>query len=111
MWEELEKELNASVFWNDLQIDFYLLGYFSAAPRSYQETFVEIGGPSASGTWQDKDLTSLGVPANTRVEVVLANTAAGAESQMGVRLNGSSVARILDLQEAEDGGGDARADP
>ncbi len=91
---------------DDLDVDFYLVGYWSPAPRAYREKFVDIGSPSASNTWQDVDLSSFNVPKYSVVELALANGVVGAEHQMGVRANGSSLLRILDLHQAKDGGGD-----
>ncbi len=51
-------------------------------------------------------MTSLGVPANAVVQIVTANGEDAAEAQLGVRAKGSSLARTLNLQEAEAGGDD-----
>ncbi|MCH9002292.1 MAG: hypothetical protein IIC02_06935 [Planctomycetes bacterium] len=97
-------ELYAQV---DADIDFYLVGYWSVAPLAYNELFVDVGSPSTDFTWQDLDLTASGVPDNAVAEFVMSNEDINEQNEMGVRANGSSLARILDLQEAESGGSDA----
>ncbi len=91
---------------NDISIDFYLVGYWSTPPSGFTEAFVDIGSPSVDSTWQDVSLSGFGVPADTVVELVLANTQVDAQHVMGVRGNGSSLARTVDLQESEPFGGD-----
>jgi hypothetical protein len=58
--------------------------------------------------WEDQDLAGSpwNVPANAVIEVALINTETGAENDMGVRANGSSLNRFVRLQEAEAGGMD-----
>ncbi|MHC5109099.1 MAG: hypothetical protein ACYTHJ_04380 [Planctomycetota bacterium] len=89
---------------NDADIDFYLAGYWSAPPQTYNELFADMGSPASDMTWTDVDLTSLGVPDNAIVEVALLNELSTAENEMGVRAKNSSVERRFDVQEAEDGG-------
>jgi hypothetical protein len=91
---------------DEFAVDFYLVGYWSTPPRPYKQMFVDIGSPSTDGTWEDVDLSSLDVPADAIVEMLLANRQVTEENNMGVRTNGSSLLRRLQLQEAEDGGGD-----
>lgn len=91
---------------NDTDVDFYLIGYWSTPPGTYTEKFSDIGSPTADSTWEDVDLSVFDVPADAVTEIALVNTANVAEHTMGVRANGSSLGRLLDLQEAEDGGGD-----
>ncbi|MEE8459847.1 MAG: hypothetical protein V3S08_08230, partial [Phycisphaerales bacterium] len=78
-----------------------LFGHWSTPPGTYTELFTDIGGPTASATWESKDLTSFSVPVDAVVEIILVNTQFDAEANMGVRDNGGSAARLLDLQEAE----------
>jgi probable HAF family extracellular repeat protein len=89
---------------DNTDIDFYLVGYWGEAPLAYTELFVDVGSPSSSATWQDRDLTANGVPDTAHAEFVLANAATANERNMGVRANGSSVSRVLNLKEAESGG-------
>jgi|GEM_PF-1368429 len=101
-------ELYAQV---DADIDFYLIGYWSVAPLAYNELFANIGSPTADATWEDVDLTAGGVVDNAVAEIVLANqagTSGGGSipNEMGVRANGSTLDRLLDFHEAEDGGSD-----
>ena len=43
---------------NNTSIDFYLVGYWSAAPGAFTETFSDIGSPGSDGSWDPKDLSS-----------------------------------------------------
>lgn len=87
-------------------VEFYLTGYWSPAPTEFVEGFAEIGASGASGQWSDHDLSALGVPADSVVNLVLENAQATAEAQLGGRQKGSGLNRLLVLQEAESGGGD-----
>jgi hypothetical protein len=87
--------------------NFYLMGHWSTPPGIFTESYGELSGsPASSATWDDKDLTSLGVPANAVVQIAMANGQDDAEALLGVRKKGSSIGRTLDLQEAEAGGDD-----
>lgn len=92
---------------DDTDIDFYFVGYWDVAPLAYNELFVDLGSPTSSSTWQDRDLTADGVADTAHAEIVLANLDPSNERNMGIRENGSSLSRFLNLQEAEDGGSDA----
>ncbi len=89
-----------------VDVGFYVLGYWSGPPGS----FTELGGSSARSTptaaWGIKDISSLGVPANSITQFVLSNDAVGTENVMGARAVGSTLDRFVDLQEAEAGGSD-----
>ncbi|MDH3643251.1 MAG: LamG domain-containing protein, partial [Gammaproteobacteria bacterium] len=92
---------------SDSGIDFYLMGHWSTPPGVYTEAFAALSGsPTSSGAWDDKDLTSLGVPASAVAQIVLANGQDSAEAELGIRGKGSSLDRTFDLQEAESGGDD-----
>jgi len=88
----------------DTNVDFYVAGYWSAAPQAYTELFTDAGSPSSSGTWEDLDLTASGVPDSAYAEMVLANEVEDPPEQMGVRANGSSLSRFLNIARAEGGG-------
>lgn len=91
---------------DDADVDFYLVGYWSAAPRAYTELFADVGSPSADATWEDKDLTASGVPNSAIAEFVLSNRdLTDGARDMGVRPNASSLARLLGLHKAQVGGG------
>ena len=89
-----------------VDVEFYVLGYWSRPPGS----FIELGGTSARSTpsaaWGIKNISSLGVPADSITQFVLSNDATGAENAMGVRAVGSTQDRFVSLQEAESGGSD-----
>jgi hypothetical protein len=87
-------------------VGFYLIGYWTTPPGTYTEKWVNIGMPSSDSTWQDKDLSSYGIPANAVVEMILGNVDTGEENWIGVRENGSSRNRLFELHEAEGGGKD-----
>ncbi|MGB0716796.1 MAG: hypothetical protein ACPGXK_13015, partial [Phycisphaerae bacterium] len=89
-------------------IDFYLVGYWSVAPLNYTELYADVGSPSSDGSWEDIDLTSFSVPDNAVVEIAFQHEVTDTENMMGLRPNGSSADRRLDLQESE-GGGDSVA--
>ena len=92
---------------SDGDIDFYLLGYWNSPPGSFTEAAAILpGAPASSGAWDNVDLSGLGLPADAVAQILLANTLTGAETEMGVREVGSSLDRVLDLQEAESGGND-----
>jgi hypothetical protein len=87
-------------------IDFYLAGYWSDPPGTFVEDFANIGSPVADKTWEDKFLTGFGVPARSVVQIALSNRDINEENNMGVRRQGSSLSRFINLHEAEDGGDD-----
>jgi hypothetical protein len=90
-------------------IDFYLVGYWSDPSGTYTDSVGLInstGGPSADRTWEDKNLSSMGVPANAVVQIAIVNTNNSVERELGLRETGSSLSRMLDFQEAEGGPGD-----
>ncbi|KKS89720.1 MAG: hypothetical protein UV65_C0029G0007 [Parcubacteria group bacterium GW2011_GWF2_43_11] len=72
-----------------------------AAAGSYTE--VQNFKCNARSTWTDMDLSGFGVPANAVVEMMVSNNYTTDEQQGGVRANGSSLSRLLDLNEAENG--------
>jgi len=60
---------------------------------------------SASGAWTDYNIASVnGVPAGAVAFIVAANREDSANNIMGLRTNGSSLDRYLNMSEAEDGG-------
>jgi len=65
------------------------------------------GWNSQSMNWVDKDLSTFGVPAYAICEIVMYNTANGDPCEMGVRENGSTLNRKIELHESESGGVDA----
>ncbi|MCD4695705.1 MAG: hypothetical protein K8S16_05630 [Bacteroidales bacterium] len=58
-------------------------------------------------TWLDRDLSNYGVPPFAVCEIVMVNNANGTPCFMGVRENGSSLERKIELHESESGGADA----
>ncbi len=96
-------EVNAG---DDTYIDFYLVGYWSVPPLAYTELFVDVGSPTADGVWEDLDLSGDGVPADAVAEFALANKFADTPNNIGVRENGSSLARLQNLRDAPNGGWD-----
>ena len=87
-------------------VDFILSGYWDTMPTglTYKESWSDLGGPTANTTWTDRRLDNLTVPPTGIAEVVFANNAdANGAIELGVRTNGSSLGRVLDLHEAEGG--------
>jgi hypothetical protein len=87
-------------------VDFVLAGYWDTMPTglTYKERWDDLGGPTANTTWTDRRLDNLTVPPTAIAEVVFANNAdANGAIEIGVRSNGSSLGRVLDLHEAEGG--------
>ena len=79
--------------------------------RGTWESDIAIPDPMVSGTWQDADLSALGLPVRSVLQVALANEDPGEVADpgphwMGVREDGSSLDRTLHLHEAEGGGTD-----
>ena len=82
---------------------FVVMGYWTSG--TFVERFDNFSA-GGSGSWRDRDLDSYGVSANQVAEIVLANTRTDREREAGVRADGSSLNRRLDLHEAESGGVD-----
>ncbi|HIA92232.1 TPA: hypothetical protein EYO12_03940 [Candidatus Saccharibacteria bacterium] len=85
---------------NPGETTFMLDGYWESG--SYVEGWSNFTA-GASNTWQDVDLSGFpyDVPVNRVIEIVGQNGEDGAENQIGVRRNNSSLSRIVDVQEAE----------
>jgi hypothetical protein len=94
---------------DNTDISFYLVGYWSDPPGTYVESFDALGSAAANQTWEKKDLSGCGVPAEAIVQIALANQHDGGENNMGLRKSGSSLDRTIDLHEAEGGGDDIAA--
>ncbi|MDH3644235.1 MAG: hypothetical protein OES38_19170, partial [Gammaproteobacteria bacterium] len=92
---------------SNTDIDFYVVGYWSTPPGTYTEATNAHGSVSSPATWEPADLTTFGVPAGAVAQFIITNDGDTAEQNMGVREMGSSLGRLLDLQEAEAGGSDA----
>ena len=73
------------------------------ASIDFTELFTNVI-PSATATWTSIDLSSYGVPDNAVVSILLVNSNAEFPITVGVREVGSSLARYVDLHEAEGGG-------
>ncbi len=84
-------------------VSFVLLGYWECG--TYVERF-DTFTAGANATWNPVNLCSYGVSPGHVAELVITNDSATANRQAGARTNGSSLARLLDLQEAQDGGVD-----
>ncbi|KKS83322.1 MAG: hypothetical protein UV60_C0044G0005 [Parcubacteria group bacterium GW2011_GWA2_43_11] len=85
-------------------IDFVLSGYWDTMPTglTYKESWSDLGGPAANTTWTDRRLDNVGVPPTAVAEVVFDNNNdTNGAIEIGVRGNGSSLGRVLDLHEAE----------
>lgn len=90
-------------------VDFIIAGYWDTMPTGlmYKEAWSDLGGPSSNTTWTDRRLDNVSVPPTGIAEVLFGNGAdANGAMEVGVRSNGSSLGRVLDLHEAETTAGD-----
>lgn len=73
---------------------------------AYTSKMELISAPASPNTWTNKDLSggSFNVPANAICEILIENTSTNQERNVGVRPNGSSLIRSIDLHESEGGG-------
>lgn len=85
-------------------VDFIITGYWDAMPTglTYTEAWSDLGGPTSNTTWTDRRLDNVSVPPSGIAEVLFGNNAnANGAMEIGVRTNGSSLGRVLDLHESE----------
>ena len=82
-------------------VRFRVFGYFEGC--DFTEAFNDMGF-NLAGTWEAKDLSSYGVPANAVVQIVIGNSADGDFYLSGLRAADSSLSRAQPLDEAEGGG-------
>lgn len=81
---------------------FRLIGYWEGV--DYTEK-AEDWWPGSTGVWTDKDLYTLfGVPKGSVCDLNVDNIYASAAYNIGVRIKGSSLARYINVHEAEGGG-------
>jgi len=82
---------------------FFIVGYWTDV--TFTETWIAgLVAPSRNdeNTWLDFDLfTSDGIPKGSVCLVSLVNSASGNEYEIGVRTDGSSLQRVVDIHEAE----------
>ena len=78
-------------------VTFTLLGYWTTAPGTYTEKFVDVGKPTSSATWYTRSLSGQGVPAYSPCEFLIANAATANADNVGVRAVGSSFSRLYNL--------------
>ena len=90
----------------DSVVDFHLLGYWSTPPGIYTETGGVQGQALSASTWELTNLIGFGVPADAIAQFVISNQIDDFSPELGVRAVGSVSNRVLQLQEAESGGGD-----
>jgi len=73
------------------------IGYVEMASAAF--------APAGSAGWEDYDIfTNLSVPKGAVAEILIGNFEVDTENEGGVRADGSGLARLIDLMEAEDGG-------
>jgi len=85
-------------------IDFHVLGYWSAPPGTYVATGGVHGQATASSTWEQADLAGFGVPADSVAQFVISSEVPNFSRELGVREVGSGELRVIDLHKAEAGG-------
>ena len=69
------------------------------------DSFQSNGYGGSDGVWGNYDLyTNKGVPKGAVAEFILSNATTGTENRLGLRTDGSALARYVDIHEAEGGG-------
>ena len=91
---------------NATDVDFYVVGYWSTPPGTYTETGGVHGQASAASTWEQANLATFGVPADSVAQFVVSTEVPNFARRLGVRELGSTNNRTIELQEAEEGGSD-----
>ena len=66
---------------------FQLAGYWSTPPGTFTEAHSDLGSPTVDNTWQDKDLSGFGVPADAVAEITVEHLYSSTANQIGVRTN------------------------
>jgi hypothetical protein len=84
-------------------VTFTLLGYWTSG--TYVDVYEDFDANS-EGSWADFDLSGFGVGAGDVAEIAMSNNNNGTEMSAGVRADGSSLDRRLDIHEGEAGGDD-----
>ena len=89
------------------EIEFHVLGSWSDPPGVYTELAAAPLQVTSTSTWEPLELGPLGVPAESVVQLVMANKVENSENFMGTRRVISPLEdRSIQLHEAEAGGGD-----
>ena len=86
------------------KITFVILGYWIETKYVENWQTFKAGG---SNSWRDHSLNSYGVGSNDVAEVLVVNNDGFDKRKVGVRSNGSSLPRQIELHEAKDGGDEA----
>jgi hypothetical protein len=81
-------------------VTFTLLGYWTTAPGTYTEKFVDVGKPSSSATWTSRSLSGQSVPAYAICEMLIANASTTNHNNVGVRRADSSLSRLFDIHKS-----------
>ena len=89
---------------NAADIDFYVVGFWSAPPGTYVATGGVHGQATATSTWEQADLAGFGVPADSVAQFVISSEVPNFSRELGVREVGSGELRVFDLHKAEAGG-------
>lgn len=88
------------VHFNIGSLFFFLVGYFVGV--DFTEMFTALGWPSWVGSaWEVKDLSPYGVPGDRVVQIMMTSSGAQGDRFTGVREVGSTLERIVILDEAE----------
>jgi hypothetical protein len=77
---------------------FYLLDYFTGVDFTELHQTIE---PASQAGWRTLGLGAYGVPANAVCQCVMENTVATYYCDLGVRANGSALARTIRVHESE----------
>jgi len=97
MKTQVDASRKLQVWKGNAAVTFTLLGYWTTAPGTYTEKFVDVGKPTSSATWYTRSLSGQGVPAYAACEFLIANAATANANNVGVCAVGSGLSRLYNL--------------
>ena len=100
MQAQADANKKIEVWKGNTSVTFTLLGYWTTAPGTYTEKFVDVGKPASSATWTSRSLSGQSVPANAICEMLIANASTSNHNNVGVRRTGSSLSRLFDIHKS-----------
>lgn len=100
MQAKADASTKIEVWKGNTSVTFTLLGYWTTAPATFTEKFVDVGKPTASATWYTRSLSSQSVPANAVCEMLIANASTTNHNNVGVRKVDSSLNRLFDIHKS-----------
>lgn len=91
---------------NTTNVEFTILGYWIPGSCDFVEVSIPAITVTNNATWENQDLSSVGITDGDIVEIHFYNTATSSELEGGAREVGSTLDRRVDIHEAEGGGRD-----